>query len=284
MIERDGFFSIPLLPAEMREQKQRLPEDKSEWPKRFLEEYRRLHAAFTAGKGTFVAWARKDRDPRMTRTAKLVLAYLVDCLNFNTGRCDPSQRTIADEIGVSVRTVERAIKQVMEAGWMDVSRRGKTVTNFYRFRVPKAKIDALIGAADVLRQLRIEARNTRLSLNSDPSPMSDHPASDPTPVTAHDPTSMTVRDPTPVTGKPMKRTFEDEPLNEKVTSVEKVMEDTGGDPFLPYDRHVSPNEGRFFLTELGVARSDMDDCLRRLLGGNLTPYDIEMTRQKRGAA
>ncbi|WP_162911536.1 helix-turn-helix domain-containing protein [Shinella zoogloeoides] len=145
-MEKDGFHYIVLLPDDMREQLRRLPANKKQWPRDFHERYRRLHAEFTSSKAAFVAWARKDRDRRMTRTAKILLSYLVDCLNFETSRCDPSQQTIADEIGVCSRTVERVIRQIVAAGWLEVYRRGKTATNFYRLRVTAEKLAAISDA------------------------------------------------------------------------------------------------------------------------------------------
>ncbi|WFU09097.1 hypothetical protein QA646_17785 [Rhizobium sp. CB3090] len=45
--------------------------------------------------------------------------------------------------------------------------------------------------------------------------------------------------------------------------------------FKPYPIPESPSEGRDFLSRLNVPQSKMDECLRSLLGGNLTPFDLE---------
>lgn len=219
MMERDGFHYIVLLPDDMREQLRRLPPNKKHWPREFHDRYRRLHAEFTSSKAAFVAWARKDRDRRMTRTAKILLSYLVDCLNFETSRCDPSQHTIADEIGVCSRTVERVIRQLVAAGWLEVYRRGKTATNFYRLRVTAEKLAAIAEDSGARREVRKAAARRRSGAESDPTSMSDHGEKDPTPMSDHDPTSMSVRDPTCMSDKPMNRTSEDEPLNEKNITV-----------------------------------------------------------------
>lgn len=53
----------------------------------------------------------------------------------------------------------------------------------------------------------------------------------------------------------------------------------------PFPIPSSPAEGRALLTARGVPQSDMDKCLRLLLDGNLSPFDIEQYQtRERGAA
>lgn len=218
MREHDGFYFIPLLPCDMRERLLRLPPNKKQWPRDFADRYSRLRADFTASKAAFIAMARKDRDRRMTRTAKVLLSYLVDCVNFDTGRCDPSQQTIADEIGVCVKTVERVVKQIVAAGWLDVSRRGKTSTNFYRLRVAAGKVAAIEEDSSARREVRRAGAKHRLRPESDQTSMSDHTADDPTRMSDHEQTSMSGHEQTSMSDKPLKGTSEAEPLNEnKIT-------------------------------------------------------------------
>ena len=47
---------------------------------------------------------------------KLVLLYLADCYNPKHGYMFPKQRTIADKLGVSERTVNRAISELVKEG------------------------------------------------------------------------------------------------------------------------------------------------------------------------
>ena len=47
---------------------------------------------------------------------KLVLLYLADCYNPKHGYMFPKQRTIADKLGVSERTVNRAVSELVEEG------------------------------------------------------------------------------------------------------------------------------------------------------------------------
>lgn len=65
--------------------------------------------------------------------------------------------------------------------------------------------------------------------------------------------------------------------NKGVTNTRESM-------FTPYPVPSSPAEGKAFLTRLGVSRGHMDSCLKMLLGGNLSPYELEGMTEKRGAA
>src|SRR5215204_4017654 len=101
MIDKDDCFLISILPKKLASGVKGLaPEVRSKrakWPTELRVEYGRLRAEFTADKGQFASWIKRDRDSRMSPAAKCVALYLLDCLNFETGRCDPSQQTIADE-------------------------------------------------------------------------------------------------------------------------------------------------------------------------------------------
>lgn len=230
MIEEDGYYSVPILPAEIAAGLK----DKSEWPAELRNEYRRLHADFTASKAEFAMWIRRDRDSRMNRTAKTILLLILDCLNFDTGRCDPGHEFIADELGISVRTVERTIPRIAASGWIAVIRRGKTTTNFYRLKVPKRKVSQILEYVDGLRELRSEKRELR-RLMSDPTKVADHITSDRTTVRGHDPTELAAHDPTKMAGKPMNRTFEEEPL--KISSCFEGREETYPRESIPTDEH-----------------------------------------------
>jgi DNA-binding MarR family transcriptional regulator len=209
------YFWIPILPADMRAKMAALPKDKKRWPKDFRERYKALHSDFTAGKNAFRELARRDRDPLMSGSAFKALSYLIDCLNFDTGRCDPSQQTIADEIGKHVSTAERVLKNLQEAGWIVIHRRGRTTTNFYRLGVRQSKIDAITEDSTARRDLRIAARSAARRLESDPAKMTDHSEKHPAKMTDHEPAKMRARDPAILQDKPVKRTREDETVNEK---------------------------------------------------------------------
>lgn len=209
MIKHGDFYWIPILPKEMRSQ------PKKAWPKEFAAEYRRLRSAFTASKGEFMAWARKDRHQAMTKTAKAVLAQLVDCLNFDSGRCDPSQQTIADELGMSLRSVERAVRSLVSAGWVAIARRGMMTTNFYRLRVPVARIEAIqedLSARKLARQLERQIIEPEDYVDN---PIAEKTSVHPSKMADHDPTELAVHYPTKLADKPMNRTSEDEPVNKE---------------------------------------------------------------------
>ena len=222
MNEVDGFYQIPLMPKGTLTS---------------VEETK-LRKAFVKAKAEYLSWARKDRDSRMNPTAKAILSYLLDCLNFETGQCDPAHQTIADELGFSVRTVERTIPRIAASGWLKVIRRGRTTTNFYTFAVSKAKVLALLDYTDDLRELRKEARERRRRFSphqSDPTKVADHSESDPTIVRSHDPTELAAHDPTKMAGKHMKRTPEGEPLNISGSSKREISMDTYPREDIPTD-------------------------------------------------
>lgn len=52
----------------------------------------------------------------ITPTAKLVLLYLTDCYNPNHVDVFPKQKTIADKLGISERSVMRAVQELFKAG------------------------------------------------------------------------------------------------------------------------------------------------------------------------
>jgi DNA-binding transcriptional MocR family regulator len=63
--------------------------------------------------------------------AKLVLVALLDHLNCKTGRCNPRRHTLAGELGVSVETIKRGLKELENAGW--VKRKFTRGAPWYRF-------------------------------------------------------------------------------------------------------------------------------------------------------
>lgn len=284
----DGFYWIPILPRELADLIKDRP--RSNWPTEIEAEYRRLHAEFTASKAEFIEWLRKDRDSRMNKTAKLITSFMIDRLNFDTGRCDPSHQFIADELFLSLRTVERTIPRIAASGWIDVTRRGKTTTNFYRFRVAVAKVNALLDLTMDLKDRRLEARARRLRW-SDPTKVADHSAGDPTKVADHEPTNMAGHEPTEMTGKPLNRTFEEEPLNEGIGSegegytqgaTTSYAHASGKDDrFIPFAPPADEDDASEMI--MGwlegqaphVVISLFDDISDRLATGTFTPAELE---------
>ncbi|PWE55454.1 hypothetical protein DEM27_15480 [Metarhizobium album] len=54
--------------------------------------------------------------------------------------------------------------------------------------------------------------------------------------------------------------------------------------FTPYPVPSSAAEGRAFLARMGVPASKMDTCLKQMMAGNLSHYDLEGILETRGAA
>lgn len=220
MIHRGDFYWIPILPKEMRGQ-----------PKG--SDYKRLRAAFTPAKEEFIKWAFRDRHRFMNKAAKAVLSYLVGCLNFDTGRCDPSQETIAEELGMGVRSVGRAIKSLADAGWLAVSRRGLTTTNFYRLRVPAARIEEIKHDLAERKSLRLALRQEVETEHFDGSLAPDETAVQQSEMASQDKPDLADQEKPKMADKPMNRTSEIEPLNEKGNNqregnTQVEVKDTGG--------------------------------------------------------
>ena len=59
----------------------------------------------------------------LSPTAKLVLLALIDCYNPRKEEIYPKQKTIADDLGISDRSVTRAIKEITDAGLLIYERK-----------------------------------------------------------------------------------------------------------------------------------------------------------------
>lgn len=66
----------------------------------------------------------------ITPTAKLVLLYLSSCYNPQKASMFPKQKTIADKIGVSERSVTRAVQELFKAGLIIIE---CNLSNRYKF-------------------------------------------------------------------------------------------------------------------------------------------------------
>lgn len=76
-------------------------------------------------------------------TSKMVLMYLADCYNPKKATIFPKQKTIAEKLGVSERSVTRAIKELTAEGLIMYETKG--LLNHYKFT---AKIFASVKMSD----------------------------------------------------------------------------------------------------------------------------------------
>lgn len=82
-------------------------------------------------KGGFSATPRLVlRNPNLSRNSKTTYSLLLDYA-WQTGSCFPGQQTLANDLGVSVRTVQRDLEELKKSGLIDWKQRGKNRTNIY---------------------------------------------------------------------------------------------------------------------------------------------------------
>jgi len=62
-------------------------------------------------------------EPRLTRSALVVLIRLLDHQNPKTGRCDPSVQRIQDKTGLCERSVRKAMSELKDCGAIDTTRK-----------------------------------------------------------------------------------------------------------------------------------------------------------------
>lgn len=79
--------------------------------------------------------------PDLSSNAKIVYAQLLSYA-WNNGHCYPGQVRMAEDIGSTKSTINRAILELQEAGWLEIERRGQGKTNVYTltYRVSRARI------------------------------------------------------------------------------------------------------------------------------------------------
>lgn len=83
---------------------------------------------------------RMMRDPTLSLGVRAVGAYLAEgFMNAETERAWPSHETLAVHLGVTRKTVQRAISRLIKAGWLCVTPPGRHRTNTYRLSHPEAE-------------------------------------------------------------------------------------------------------------------------------------------------
>lgn len=103
------------------------------------------------------------RLPNSAPSVFMALCYHADI----NGKCWPSRATLAAEVGVSIDTVDRAMKAIEKAGLVRVTRRGDT-SNVYQLTVSDSELAAPTppgGLTDAATPSLTGAALTRLSIN-----------------------------------------------------------------------------------------------------------------------
>lgn len=92
-------------------------------------------------------WGRMDLAVAQRRDVsaitKVVYAVLKCYENKKTGQCDPSQNMIADDSGASIRSVKRAIRQLVDARIIEADRTPGSSRTAYRFLDPRVQNDTM---------------------------------------------------------------------------------------------------------------------------------------------
>ena len=70
---------------------------------------------------------------KLSANAKVVYAQLLSYA-WTNDKCYPGQERMADDLGSTKSTVNRAIIELQETGWLDVERRGQGKTNIYTLK------------------------------------------------------------------------------------------------------------------------------------------------------
>jgi DNA-binding MarR family transcriptional regulator len=99
-----------------------------------------------------------------------VAVALLSHANAETGAIYPSQEVLAVEIGVSVPTVKRAIRALIDKGWLRVERKNRHVQNRYEFLT-----DHFEAIEDIHREVR-DVRSARREGSRQKNPEGSNPA------------------------------------------------------------------------------------------------------------
>lgn len=79
-----------------------------------------------------LAWMRAVRESDLKKTTKLVLLTLGTRMDPDGSSCFPSTRTLADDTGLSRRTVEKHLREAASQDWIDRRERGRDKNTRWR--------------------------------------------------------------------------------------------------------------------------------------------------------
>lgn len=80
---------------------------------------------------------RKILMANLSPQATKLLLILMGHKNSNTGLCNPSQHLLAQEMDRSIRSIQRYLQELVQAGIIAIERVGKMITNKYFLLVDK---------------------------------------------------------------------------------------------------------------------------------------------------
>lgn len=81
-------------------------------------------------------------DPRVPDGSKLLFSRLMEYHNSTTERCFPSQRRLASDLTVDVRTIRNRFKPLKKLGYVASEKGGgRNGSNAYRIWLPSGKLE-----------------------------------------------------------------------------------------------------------------------------------------------
>ncbi len=83
------------------------------------------------------------RHTKLTTKAKLVFAAITSYAYGNKTTAFPGQETVAKDLGMSIKTVQRGLDELEKEGFMLIIRRGQGKTNVYVANIKSVKDDTI---------------------------------------------------------------------------------------------------------------------------------------------
>ena len=108
-----------------------------------------------------MTWAVEQKVPALQ---KLVLLMLANRTNHETGRCTPRIKTLAEECGMSDRTVQRCLVELAESDLVVVHHRtidGLRISSQYELKIPSACRDDTSHSRGVVTVSRVPVTDSR---------------------------------------------------------------------------------------------------------------------------
>lgn len=120
---------------------------------------------FEEMKNRLKTWITLDRS--LTRSQHAIFRFLLEQFDFVTRWCAPDYSQIAAAMGCDVKTVERAVAGLRDAGWIETYRPSRNACYHYRFLFPKPKAGYLHEKAADIGVIKAEIRNRRENKKGD---------------------------------------------------------------------------------------------------------------------